>query len=124
MLSSFPAIFRISFLFIFFNLSCFCQSKFTISGFIKDSTTGESLPGASIFIKEKNLGTASNMYGFFSLSLPDSTYNITIEYVGYKKKDIKITLENDISQTWNLIQDVYQQEEVVSFATTTTSSCW
>ena len=38
------------------------------------------------------IGTATNVYGFFSMTLPAGTYNVTFSYIGYedqiKTKDL------------------------------------
>ncbi|HEX9514099.1 MAG TPA: TonB-dependent receptor [Puia sp.] len=60
-------------------------SGITLSGYIKDLRTGETLPGASITIPAAGVGTSSNNYGFYSITLPYSdTLNLEVTYVGYK----------------------------------------
>ncbi|MEP5912989.1 MAG: hypothetical protein ABJ277_05925, partial [Flavobacteriaceae bacterium] len=46
------------------------SSKYTISGYITENGSGENLLGVSIYVPELKLGTTSNDYGFFSLTLP------------------------------------------------------
>ena len=46
------------------------EPRFTISGNITDALNGEQLIGATVFVKETSAGTTSNVYGFYSLSLP------------------------------------------------------
>lgn len=43
--------------------------KFTISGYVKDASSGENLIGIHIFDKHTLAGTSSNYYGFYSLTL-------------------------------------------------------
>ena len=38
-----------------------------VSGYISDASSGERLPGATVYISETNTGTISNEYGFFSI---------------------------------------------------------
>lgn len=72
------------------------QGKFTISGTIKDSQSGESLIGATITTAEiKQNGVVSNDYGFYSLTLPAGTYNLQISYVGYKTVTIPVGLHKN-----------------------------
>ena len=58
--------------------------KYTISGYLKDKATGEVLIGASVYAKGTTLGTTSNAYGFYSLTLPQGSYNIVYSFIGYK----------------------------------------
>ena len=56
----------------FTALSAVGQKNTTISGTIKDNATGETLIGASVRIKEfPQKGTATNSYGFYSITAPD-----------------------------------------------------
>jgi hypothetical protein len=58
--------------------------RFTISGYIKDASNGEELPGATMFVKELRTGTTSNAYGFYSLSLYEGKYTIVYSYLGFE----------------------------------------
>ena len=74
--------------------------KFTLSGYLKDSETNEVLIGATVRIDGKPIGTVSNSYGFYSLTLPSGNYQLKYSYIGYKSKTIPVALNNnqDISQ--------------------------
>ncbi|HTH83113.1 MAG TPA: TonB-dependent receptor [Mucilaginibacter sp.] len=63
----------------------FAQKKYTISGTVKDATTGETLIGATVKLQEiQENGAATNAYGFFSLTAPEGDYNLAISYIGYE----------------------------------------
>lgn len=78
----------------------FGQARYTISGTVKDSTNGETLIGASILSKEAKTGTATNSYGFYSITLPVGQYRIEFTSVGYstivKNIDLKANLQIDV----------------------------
>jgi len=89
----------ILFLFTFLiSLSVAAQktTKYTISGFVKDSTNGETQLGAMVFVNEIKNGTTTNEYGFFSLNLPAGKYTIRISYVGFNTKYYTIDLNKDV----------------------------
>jgi len=71
------------------------RDEFSLSGFIKDSETGENLPGATIYVKELKSGGASNLYGFYSISLKPNTYHIIFSFIGYRDKEIVVNLDSD-----------------------------
>lgn len=73
---------------------------FTLSGYITDSTNSEVLIGAAIYHKETGRGVLSNNYGFFSLTLPEGTYNMEASYLGYGLKSQTIQLKNN--KRWNV----------------------
>ena len=66
--------------------------KVTLSGKIQDIKTGEELIGATVFIKELKTGTTSNVYGFYSLTLPPGEYTFQYSFIGYGSREKKINL--------------------------------
>jgi hypothetical protein len=77
------------------SIGSFAQSKFTISGTIKDAKNGETLIGAGVTIKEKNVSVVSNVFGFYSITEPEGTYTIVINYIGYKPYSNQIKLDKN-----------------------------
>jgi hypothetical protein len=81
------------------SISSFAQKQatFTISGNVKDAATGEDLIGAAVQVKElSNTGSISNVYGFYSISLPAGKYTLIYSFMGYTSQEIKITLDKNI----------------------------
>ena len=79
-------------LFIFLH-PVFAGDLFTVSGYIRDSKTGEDLIGATVSVKElSSKGSASNSYGFYSITLPSGQYQITVQYMGYEPQVQQIDL--------------------------------
>ncbi|MCD4734920.1 MAG: TonB-dependent receptor [Bacteroidales bacterium] len=72
------------------------KTKKTLSGYIRDNT-GEDLIGASVYIKELETGTTSNLYGFYSISLDPGTYTFIFSYVGYASHKEEVDLTKDIT---------------------------
>lgn len=69
------------------------QEKYTLSGYVKDGDTGEELIGATIFVNETKGGTITNVYGFYSITLPKGTYTVTYSFLGKESftKTINLT---------------------------------
>jgi hypothetical protein len=66
----------------------------TISGFVRDAATGESLIFANVVLKGTPYGTATNAAGFYSLSgIPPGTYTLAVSYLGYRLFQIELTLQ-------------------------------
>lgn len=93
------------------------QQKFTLSGHIKDAANGEDLIGANVVVQKKGVGTVTNVYGFYSLTLPAGTYAIDFSYVGYEKitRDIKVDQNQTINIELNALTE--KLNEVVVTAT-------
>lgn len=87
--------------------------KYTLSGYVIDSSSGESLPGASIFINGGKYGTTTNNYGFFSVSLTNKINRIDFSYVGYKSAYKEYKLSKNEFVTIKLCSDQTKIDEVV-----------
>src|SRR5579863_7702109 len=78
------------------SIACFGQKKYTISGTVKDQSTGETLIGATIRIKElPQSGTITNGYGFYSMFIPEGEYTLTFTYTGYQPMEQHVSLHQD-----------------------------
>jgi len=55
----------------------------TLTGQVKDKTTGETLPGANILVVGTEKGTITDVNGKYSLELPAGLQLIQASYVGY-----------------------------------------
>lgn len=73
----------------------FSQEKYTISGYIKDTLSGETLIGANLGIKSAGKSIVSNGYGFFSITLPKGNYQLVASFIGYQSKEINIDLNEN-----------------------------
>ncbi len=71
--------------------------KFTISGYVKDSSSNEVLIGATVIISDKKIAIATNSYGFYSISLPKGKYTIEFSFLGYEKKIENIYLNRNVN---------------------------
>ena len=100
---------------ILISLSSSGQSRFTVSGTIKDALSGETLIGANVKLQEiRTSGTSSNTYGFYSLSAIQGEYQLQISYTGYKSQTLNILLDRNITVEINLSPANELQEVVVS----------
>jgi len=88
------------FLLIFSFIDAFAQ-QFTLSGTVRDASSGETLIGATIKIKDlPSVGASTNTYGFYSISIPIQEYTLQISSVGY------ITQEKEVNLFDNMHMDV------------------
>ena len=95
------------------SITAFAQENFTISGYMRDANSGEELLYANVVIKGTTNGVTTNLYGFYSLSMPKGNYTVQYSYLGYDTKEIAINLDKDITQTVELGSASELLEEVV-----------
>ena len=100
-------------LLILTSICSFAQSKYTFSGTIKDSLSGETLIGVSVIIPELKTGTMTNEYGFYSISLPQEKYKVQVQYLGFKTEVITIDLNKDVQKNFFLKEESTQLNEIV-----------
>ena len=86
---------------------------FTLSGYLRDAETGEELLFASVYVEGSSKGTTTNLYGFYSLTLPKGSYQINYSYLGYETKVLTLNFSGNITQDVELEPSSNQLEEVV-----------
>lgn len=98
-------------LLLLINLIAFSQNKFTISGNVKDLSDGEDLIGVTIFVKElPGTGAVTNIYGFYSLTLPEGEYTIEYSFIGYKTIPFKVNLNQNVKKNIELSDNATELE--------------
>ncbi|WP_400194262.1 TonB-dependent receptor domain-containing protein [Hymenobacter sp. B81] len=77
-------------------------ARVTFSGYVRDASTGENLIGVAVVHPASGQGTATNTYGFFSLTLPaaDSTTRLLASYLGYQRQ--VLALKSDKGKTLDI----------------------
>lgn len=88
------------------------QQKFTISGFVKEAGSGESMIGATVGVRNTTTGTSTNDYGFYSISLSPGSYTINFSFLGFREIDTTINLAGDVRLNIEMKTAVKEIEEV------------
>jgi hypothetical protein len=78
------------------------EKKYTVSGFVTDAESGEDLVGTNVYLRSLNIGTTTNSYGFFSLTIRPGDYILSFSYMGYQTREIEIHLHQNIRQSVEL----------------------
>ena len=65
--------------------------KVTLSGHVTDAESGETLIGAGIF--SGSTGVVTNSYGFYSLTVPEGDIDLSVSYIGYARKTVRVHAE-------------------------------
>ena len=104
-------------LLIFICLHSFSQSKerCTVSGYVKEAVSGELLLGVNIYQSESRIGTITNNFGFYSLTLPSAdSIEIAFSYVGFTTQVHRIAFRENIELNIDLVAGVVLNEVTVS----------
>ena len=107
---------RLLFFLFLFGLSSFLmgQEKSTISGYVRDASSGEELIGANLSISVGvNTGVTTNLYGFYSITLSNDNYEVQVSYTGYETEVFSIDLDKDTTLNIDLVSGLTMEEVVV-----------
>jgi hypothetical protein len=91
----------------------YAQTKVTLSGHVRDGTSGEALVNATLIVKENGAGAVTNVYGFYSLTLPEGNYTLEFSYLGYLRTSRTIELHSSTTVDVELQPEAGQLNEVV-----------
>lgn len=95
----------------------------TVSGFVRDAKSAESLIGASVYEANTRMGTASNNFGFFSLTLPAGDVTVLASYIGYGSRQFNLgELDKDTVLTIELTPTAALEEVVILGSSTSKQS--
>lgn len=75
----------------------------TVSGYIRDAATGETLIQANVIVKGKTLGATTNTAGYYTLpNLPEGDLVLVYSYIGYKRQEQVLNLKKGENRTLNV----------------------
>lgn len=77
-------------------LTTFAQSKYKISGYVRDSATRETLIGATLQVVQTGRSLSTNQYGFFSITVIEGDYTLNVFSIGFVPLSQKIQVHQDV----------------------------
>ena len=100
-------------IFIFLSLHAFSQKKHTISGYVRDSLSRETLIGATVQTQNAGKGINTNAYGYYSITLPEGEYKMVISFVGYYPLEQTLVVKGDQQLNFSLLSRSSLSQEIV-----------
>ena len=107
--------------FLLAYLPTFAQKR-TLSGYVMDAASKETLIGATIIDKMSGKGCATNSYGFYTLTLDQGQVELQVSYVGYTQQSRSLDLKENLSLNFLLETNTTLDEVVVEGARATVSA--
>lgn len=102
-------------IFLFVANTSFTQSTsqtYTLSGYVTDAESGESIFGAKVVIPSIKKGALTNNYGFYSLTVPSGKYVVEFRLSGVQTKKKEITLNSDVRYDMELGESIQDIDEI------------
>ena len=104
---------RLIYFIYFYSVFGFSQNQFTLSGSVYEVEGQETLIGANVIFPKVSTGATTNEYGFYSITLPEGTYNVKVSYLGYYSISKIIILNKDLTQNFSLVANADTLDEIV-----------
>lgn len=108
---------RLFFTLVLLLSSLFVQAqagRVTVSGYVREAGSGESIPGVTISIPGLQQGTTTNLYGFYSITLPiQDSLTIQCSSIGYRRQQRSLLFNKNIELNWQLTPEDQTLREVV-----------
>ena len=78
------------------------DSKALIVGIVKDSTSSDVLPGASILVLGTSNGTVTGFDGEYSMYVKSGNLEIEISFIGYETKKVSVEIQPGETKSLNI----------------------
>jgi len=112
---------KLTFLLTFMLFVAFqAAAQMQISGVVTNETTGEPIPGVSVFVKgQMTVGTTTDMDGNYQFSVPSDAETLVFSFVGMETKEVAISGRSELNVA--LTESVSELDEVIVVAYGTTT---
>ncbi|MBV1922629.1 MAG: TonB-dependent receptor, partial [Flavobacteriaceae bacterium] len=101
------------FLLLLFSNILLAQEKYTLSGTIIETETGETLFGVNVLIPSLQTGTVTNEYGYYSITLPKGEFEVIYSSLGFNTEKITVNLNENIINNISVSENLEQLDEVI-----------
>ncbi len=82
------------------------SEKGGLIGTVKDSKSGDPLPGANVYLDGTAIGGVTNLDGVYQIKqIPAGSYTLKITFVGYKRKELAIQIQPGETKKLDLTLD-------------------
>jgi TonB-linked SusC/RagA family outer membrane protein len=102
---------RVALLFLVTALPAYIYAQVTVSGTVTDASNAPVI-GATIKVKNSNIGTATDANGKFTLTLPGRGGTLEISSIGFRTQTIEVS-SNNSDLVIKMQEDVGRLDEVV-----------
>lgn len=84
-----------------------------LAGTVRDAKTGEAIIGAYVYVESPTIGTATDQYGYYSLTLPVGRHELKLRGIGLKNTRRQVLLHSDGKLDIEMEEEVRTLKEVL-----------
>jgi len=104
------------FLSLFFLSTLITYAQVNVRGKVVD-TSGETLIGVNVILKDTRQGTVTDIDGEFTMSVPSTTSTLVFSYVGFREQEVPLNGRNFVSVTMEQDTELLDEVIVVGYGT-------
>ncbi len=93
------------------------DQQLTVRGTIKDSETGDPLPGVTVMVKGTTIGSLSDANGKFSVNVPDRKAILSFSFIGFTTQELPAIIGSDMSVAMSLELTKISEVVVIGYGT-------
>ena len=93
-------------------LPALAAAQGTVGGVVTDASSGETIPGATVFVLASNIGVTTDIDGAYEIELPPGQRTLTFSFVGYRTEEVEVP-EGQTVLNVALEEDLLGLDEVV-----------
>lgn len=93
-------------------LSPHIPRTYTVHGLLKNAESGEHIIGASVQVLGTTLGTTTNGYGYYTITLREGTYELEFSHLGYRVTKSEVSLYRTTYLEVSILPKITELEEV------------
>ncbi len=88
------------------------QKNATVRGYVREGATGQGITGATILVQDAQLGTSTNLNGYFSFVLPVGFHTLMINSLGFEEEVQDVRVVSDGNFSVDLYEATARLEEI------------
>ncbi len=89
------------------------QSSFILAGNVLDAKTGEPVAGASVYVEKLGIGTVTDQYGYYAISVPRGRHILGIQSIGMRDTRRQIAIYGEGKMNIDLQGQVMTLKRVI-----------
>ncbi|WP_299529622.1 TonB-dependent receptor [Ulvibacterium sp.] len=95
------------------------RTRFTLSGYVTNTNTGEPIADLAIVVRERNIGSVTDNRGFYEIELPSGLNIVETSSLGVESSRRNVIIYDNGRLDFNLEENFEQLDEVVVAADAT-----
>ena len=91
----------------------FPKGSVTLAGYVRDAKNGEAISAAAVYIDTSSIGTFTDQFGYYTLTIPRGRYTLSISSAGMKQTSRQLLIHSNGKLNIELYTDVVSLKTVV-----------